>query len=75
MSSEQPWILVVGTGAGSSLVGPGATAGLSRILPKGASMAELTQADLDAVAAKLNSRPRETLGFRTPATVLQGLLR
>jgi IS30 family transposase len=26
-----------------------------------------TQAELDAVALKLNTRPRQTLGFETPA--------
>jgi IS30 family transposase len=40
---------------------------LRQYLPKGQSMAHLTQDDLDAIAAKLNSRPRKTLGFDTPA--------
>jgi len=47
---------------------------LRQYFPKGISMAQLTQADLDAVAAKLNTRPRKTLGFRTPATVLDEML-
>jgi IS30 family transposase len=43
------------------------TNGLIRqYLPKRTSMAHVTQDDLDAVAAKLNSRPRKRLGFRTP---------
>ncbi len=43
------------------------TNGLIRqYLPKRASMAHVTQADCDAIAAKLNSRPRKRLGFRTP---------
>jgi IS30 family transposase len=29
-------------------------------------MAHITQADLDAIAAKLNSRPRKRLGYKTP---------
>ena len=32
-----------------------------------------TQAELDLVAAKLNGRPRQTLGWRTPAEMLAQL--
>jgi IS30 family transposase len=39
------------------------------------SMASYTQADLDEVAARLNSRPRQTLGFMTPCQVLAQALR
>ena len=43
------------------------TNGLIRqYLPKRTSMAKVTQADLDAIAARLNSRPRKRLGYRTP---------
>ena len=43
------------------------TNGLIRqYLPKRTSMAHVTQADCDAIAAKLNSRPRKRLGYRTP---------
>lgn len=43
------------------------TNGLIRqYLPKRTSMAKTTQADLDAIAARLNSRPRKRLGYRTP---------
>jgi len=43
------------------------TNGLIRqYLPKRTSMAHVTQADLDAMATKLNTRPRKRLGFRTP---------
>jgi IS30 family transposase len=43
------------------------TNGLIRqYLPKRRSMAKVTQADLDAIAARLNARPRKRLGYRTP---------
>ena len=43
------------------------TNGLIRqYLPKGQSMAHITQRDCDAIARKLNKRPRETLGFKSP---------
>lgn len=43
------------------------TNGLIRqYLPKRTSMAHIDQADLDAIAKKLNTRPRKRLGFRTP---------
>jgi IS30 family transposase len=47
---------------------------LRQYFPKGQSMAHLTQADLDEVAIKLNSRPRKTLGYETPASKLAELL-
>ena len=48
---------------------------LRQYLPKGKSMAHLTQDDLDDIAARLNSRPRKTLDFDTPADRLEALLR
>jgi IS30 family transposase len=43
------------------------TNGLIRqYLPKRTSFAHVTQSDCDAIAAKLNSRPRKRLGYRTP---------
>jgi IS30 family transposase len=43
------------------------TNGLIRqYLPKRTSMAHITQVDCDAIAAKLNARPRKRLGYRTP---------
>lgn len=50
------------------------TNGLIRqYLPKGMCFKNLTQADCDRIAAKLNNRPRERLGFRTPAEMFAGL--
>jgi IS30 family transposase len=43
------------------------TNGLIRqYLPKRTSMAHVTQVDCDAIAQRLNSRPRKRLGYRTP---------
>jgi len=39
---------------------------LRQYLPKGQSMAHLTQHDCHRIAAKLNRRPRKRLGYRTP---------
>ena len=48
---------------------------LRQYFPKGTSMASLTQEGLDEIAARLNSRPRKTLNYDTPAGRLQALLR
>jgi len=40
---------------------------LRQYLPKGLDISSYSQASLDAIARKLNERPRKTLGFRTPA--------
>jgi IS30 family transposase len=43
---------------------------LRQYFPKRTDLSEHSQADLDRVALKLNQRPRETLGFETPADKL-----
>ena len=43
---------------------------LHQYFPKGTDLSRYSQAQLNAVARKLNTRPRETLGFRTPAATL-----
>ena len=47
---------------------------LRQYLPKGRSLAAVTQAELDDIANSLNDRPRKTLGFNTPNERFQSLL-
>lgn len=42
---------------------------LRQYFPKGMDLSNVTQRQLDVVANKLNTRPRETLGWKTPAQV------
>lgn len=48
---------------------------LRQYFPEGTGLASYTQHQLDNAAAKLNSRPRKTLGFRTPTEMLDAMLR
>jgi len=48
---------------------------LRQYFPKRSEIADYTQADLDAVAAELNDRPRQTLGWRSPSQALDEALR
>jgi IS30 family transposase len=48
---------------------------LRQYLPKRTDLARHTQTELDAIAAKLNTRPRRTLDFKTPAATLNSALR
>ena len=43
---------------------------LRQHLPKGSDFSAHSQEDLDAIALKLNTRPRKTLAYRTPADTL-----
>lgn len=48
---------------------------LRQCFPKGTDLHRYRRDDLDAVALALNTRPRKTLGWRTPAEALDEYLR
>ena len=48
---------------------------LRQYLPKRSDLAAHSQEELDAIAAELNGRPRQTLGWMTPAEKMEELLR
>ena len=48
---------------------------LRQYFPKGTDLSRHSRDDLDAVALALNTRPRKTLGWKTPAEALDDLLR
>ncbi len=47
---------------------------LRQYFPRGTNLGVFTQVDLDLIAAKLNGRPRKTLGYATPAQRLYDLI-
>ncbi len=48
---------------------------LRQYLPKGTDLSRYSQDALDAISLKLNTRPRKTLGYMTPAAKLDEVLR
>jgi IS30 family transposase len=49
---------------------------LRQYFPDGTDLSSYTQRDLARVARELNTRPRKTLGFRTPAAIFaEGIAR
>ena len=48
---------------------------LRQYLPRRMNFRELSQTDLDLIAAELNGRPRQTLNFQTPSEALAEVLR
>ncbi len=48
---------------------------LRQYFPKRTNLRIVTQAELDNVAAELNGRPRQTLGWRSPSEALDEALR
>jgi transposase, IS30 family len=46
------------------------TNGLRQYLPRGGDLRRFDRAALEAIAAELNGRPRQTLGFKPPSQAL-----
>jgi IS30 family transposase len=44
---------------------------LRQYLPKNADLSTFSQSELEVIALRLTQRPRQTLGFQTPADKLQ----
>jgi IS30 family transposase len=47
---------------------------LRQYLPRGADLSKVSQGQLDAIALRLNTRPRMTLDYQTPAVKLAGIV-
>ena len=50
------------------------TASSGNTFPEGTNLSRISQSYLNAIALRLNQRPRKTLGFQTPADRLQAVL-
>ena len=48
---------------------------LRQYFPKGTDLSQHSSHELDAVAHAINTRPRKTLGWKTPAEALDGFLK
>jgi IS30 family transposase len=48
---------------------------LRQYVPKGTDRTVHSQADLHSIAQRLNTRPRKTMGYQTPAVILAAALR
>jgi transposase, IS30 family len=48
---------------------------LRQYMPKGSDLSQISQAELDRIAAELNGRPRQTLDWKNPAEKMEELLR
>jgi IS30 family transposase len=48
---------------------------LRQYVPRQLDLAARSQVELDQIAAELNGRPTESLGWRTPAEKMEALLR
>ncbi len=44
---------------------------LRQYLPKASDLSRPSQTELNAIARRLNTRPRKTLGYQTPAAILE----
>ena len=47
---------------------------LRQYFPRGTDLSRISQSQLDAIALRLNQRPRKTLAFETPADKLQAVM-
>jgi len=47
---------------------------LRQYFPRGTNLTPVTQRQLDRIALQLNTRPRKTLAYRTPAEALADAL-